>query len=289
MVALPYTAATGMSQIAPATLEGWYALHQVFALDWPGFRALAAPRRRDVAEQAEALWSGLAGTAAGGGWSAAFRLAGGGADWLFVHFRDSLDTLADVQRSVRDSALGEHLRLTYDYLSVTEAGLYHATAQAAREEGAGTDAFRQRLEAEAAAERGTEHVKTRLYPRVPEGMDYVSFYPMSKRRGEVHNWYALPVEERSRLMRDHGTTGRRYAGRIFQVITGSVGLDDWEWGVTLFARDPLEFKRIVTEMRYDEASTLYGDFGRFFTGIRIGPGEWPRLLGMEPNASGGPT
>jgi hydrogen peroxide-dependent heme synthase len=277
-----------MSQIAPATLEGWYALHQVYATDWGALRGLAAPGREDAAREARTLWEEIA-EGAGGGWSAPFRLAGGGADWLFVHFRPSLDALADVQRRIRDSALGERLRLEYDYLSVTEAGLYHATARAAAEEGAGTPAFRQRLEAEGAAERGTEHVKTRLYPRVPEGMRYVSFYPMSKRRGERHNWYALPVDERSRLMREHGMTGRTFAGRIFQVITGSVGLDDWEWGVTLFARDPLEFKRIVTEMRYDEASALYGEFGRFFTGIRFAPEEWPRLLGVEQNTPDGLT
>jgi chlorite dismutase len=81
-------------------------------------------------------------------------------------------------------------------------------------------------------------------------------------------------------MREHGLTGRRYAGRIFQVITGSIGLDDWEWGVTLFAHDPLDFKRIVTDMRFDEASALYGEFGRFFTGIRFAPGDWPEVLGV---------
>ena len=87
-------------------------------------------------------------------------------------------------------------------------------------------------------------------------------------------------------MRDHGLTGRRYAGKIFQVISGSVGLDDWEWGVTLFARDPLEFKRIVTEMRYDEASALYGEFGSFFTGIRITPADLPELVMSARVASG---
>jgi chlorite dismutase len=110
-------------------------------------------------------------------------------------------------------------------------------------------------------------------------MKYVSFYPMSKRRAVDQNWYALDVRERSRLMRDHGMTGRRYAGKVFQVITGSIGLDDWEWGVTLFARDPLDFKRLVTEMRFDEASAVYGEFGRFFTGIRFAPSDWGALLG----------
>ena len=270
-----------MPAIAPATLEGWYALHQVFSTDWTSLRALMRQHRAEIGQSAQALWSELAGGGEGddAGWSAAFRLVGGGGDWLFVHFRRTLEELADVQLRLRDSELGELLRLEYDYLSVTEAGLYHATAQAAAETTPGSPEFRARIEEAQAAELASPHVRSRLYPQVPEGMRYVSFYPMTKRRGEQHNWYRLPVEERSRLMREHGMTGRTFAGRVFQVITGSVGLDDWEWGVTLFARDPLEFKRIVTEMRYDEASALYGEFGRFFTGIRFAPGDWPGLLG----------
>jgi chlorite dismutase len=112
-------------------------------------------------------------------------------------------------------------------------------------------------------------------------MRYVTFYPMNKRREGADNWYVLPIEERNRLMRDHGMTGRRYAGRVKQIISGSVGLDDWEWGVTLFSRDPLEFKSIVTDMRYDEVSARYGEFGRFFTGIRLEPADWPRVLSLE--------
>jgi len=269
------------SQIAPATLEGWYALHQVFSTDWPALRGLMRQHRQEIGEAAQALWSTLAGGGEGaeGGWSAAFRLVGGGGDWLFVHFRPTLEELADVQLRLRDSELGELLRLEYDYVSVTEAGLYHATAQAAAEAQPGSEAFRARIDESKAAELASPHVRTRLFPQVPEGMRFVSFYPMTKRRAGDANWYTLPVDERSRLMREHGMTGRTFAGRVFQVITGSVGLDDWEWGVTLFARDPLEFKRIVTEMRYDEASALYGEFGRFFTGIRLAPDAWPGLLG----------
>jgi peroxiredoxin len=269
-----------MSQIAPATLEGWYALHQVFSTDWPALRARDAAHRLDVGEAACALFSDIA-QGEHGGWSAAFRVVGGGGDWMFVHFRPTLDELADVELRLRDHALGEMLRLEYDYLSVTEAGLYHATAEAAKEHEPGSAAFRASIDQACEAEAASAHVRTRLYPEVPEGMRYVSFYPMNKRRGEQSNWYRLPVDERSKLMREHGMTGRTFAGRIFQVITGSVGLDDWEWGVTLFARDPLEFKRIVTEMRYDEASALYGEFGRFFTGIRFAPAEWPALLGAQ--------
>jgi hydrogen peroxide-dependent heme synthase len=265
------------SQIAPATLEGWYALHQMFAMDWRA--AGQAWTERAFADAGGALFERL-NAGAGEGWSEPVRLVGaGGADWMFVHFRASLEELAEVGRIVATSPLAAYLTLDFEYLSVTEAGLYHATAQAAKEAEPGSEEFKRLLSEASAAEAASAHVKSRLYPRPPEAMRYVSFYPMSKRRGETSNWYALGVAERSLLMREHGLTGRRYAGRIFQVITGSVGLDDWEWGVTLFARDPLDFKRIVTEMRYDEASALYGEFGRFFTGIRFAPDGWGAMVG----------
>jgi chlorite dismutase len=89
---------------------------------------------------------------------------------------------------------------------------------------------------------------------------------MSKRRQAGQNWYTLSLEERSRLMQSHGMTGRRYAGRVQQVITGAIGLDAWEWGVTLFAKDPLDFKKLVTDMRFDEVSAKYAEFGEFFVG-----------------------
>jgi hydrogen peroxide-dependent heme synthase len=267
-----------MAALPPATLEGWYALHQAFSLDWPALRALPAAEREALAAAASDVLAEPA-TPEEGGWSAAFRLVAGGADLLLVHFRPTLEELGRVELRLRRSPLAELLRLQYDYLSVTEAGLYHATAETAAEARPGSEEFARRLAERAAEEAASAHIRTRLYPQVPEGMRYVSFYPMSKRRTHPDNWYTLPIEERNRLMREHGLTGRRFAGRIFQVITGSVGLDDWEWGVTLFARDPLEFKRIVTEMRYDEASARYGEFGRFFTGVRMGREEWPAFLG----------
>ena len=265
------------SQLAPATLEGWFALHQMFAVDWAAVREGVADA---LAADAAALFERL-GADAREGWSEAARLVGaGGPDLMVIHFRLSLEELAEVQRVVASSPIAKYLTLTFEYLSVTEAGLYHATADAAREHDPASEEFRRRIEEVSAAEAASAHVKSRLYPQVPEGMRYVSFYPMSKRRaGEGQNWYALDVRERSRLMRDHGMIGRKYAGRIFQVITGSIGLDDWEWGVTLFGRDALDFKRLVTEMRFDEASAVYGEFGRFFTGIRFAPEGWRALLG----------
>ncbi len=274
-----------MAALPPATLEGWYTLHQMFSLDWRGLADLGEGGARSVLREFSILLDELA-TPANGGWSAAFQLVGGGADLMLLHFRSSLEELGQIEMRVNGSSLGSVMDLEQDYLSVTEAGLYYATAQMAAEAEPGSPEFAAGLQERADAEAASPHVKTRLYPEIPDGMKYLSFYPMSKRRTHPNNWYGLPVEERSRLMRDHGLTGRRYAGKIFQVISGSVGLDDWEWGVTLFARDPLEFKRIVTEMRYDEASTLYGEFGSFFTGIRITPSDLPELVLSARTGSG---
>jgi chlorite dismutase len=113
-----------------------------------------------------------------------------------------------------------------------------------------------------------ERLRPRLYPQLPpEGMPAVCFYPMSKRRNVDQNWYGQPYEERERLMIEHGSTGRTFAGRVVQLVTGSTGLDDYEWGVTLFARHPDDLKECVYTMRFDEASATYAEFGPFFTGL----------------------
>lgn len=121
---------------------------------------------------------------------------------------------------------------------------------------------------EYAAGMPEERTRPRLYPQLPPASKPAwCFYPMSKRRGEGHNWYALPYEERYSLMRGHGALGHRYAGRVLQLITGSTGVDDWEWGVTLFATRPDDLKDVVYTMRFDEASSHYAEFGPFFTGM----------------------
>jgi chlorite dismutase len=113
-----------------------------------------------------------------------------------------------------------------------------------------------------------EMLQARLYPKLPpEGKRAFCFYPMSKRRGEGHNWYALAFDEREALMRGHGATGRTFRGRVLQLITGSTGLDDYEWGVTLFAVRPDDLKDVVYTMRFDEASAHYADFGPFYVGL----------------------
>jgi chlorite dismutase len=121
---------------------------------------------------------------------------------------------------------------------------------------------------------------SRLWPKIPE-RGYLCFYPMNKRRAGADNWYMLPLEERQRLMHDHGMIGRRYAGQVNQVISGSIGFDDWEWGVDLFADDPLVFKKLVYEMRFDESSARYAEFGPFHFGIRLAPAELGRVMGTN--------
>ena len=116
-----------------------------------------------------------------------------------------------------------------------------------------------------------ERLRSRLFPQLPpDGMRAFCFYPMSKRRGEAHNWYALPYAEREALMLGHGRVGREFAGRVVQLITGSAGLDDYEWGVSLFAVGPDDLKDVVYTMRFDEASARYAEFGPFYTGVVAG-------------------
>jgi len=266
--------------VPPAlTLEGWYAHHQLFTIDRAALRATSPDERAERADALRATLERLA-TPADGGWTAPVQLVGSAADLMLVQFRPTLDALGTAQRDVLATPLVDALRRTYDFLSATEAGTYALAVRAAKETAArggtvGDAEYHERLAAMLEEERASAHVQKRLYPPAPTAaMPYVCFYPMSKKREAGQNWYALTLEERSRLMWEHGKTGRRYAGKVFQVVTGAVGLDAWEWGVTLFSADPLEFKRIVTEMRFDEVSAKYGEFGAFYVGRVVSPAEW---------------
>jgi chlorite dismutase len=233
--------------LPPETLEGWYALHQIYTFGMKqADTVVASPQLVGSAEE---------------GWSAAVRLIGSTSDLMIVHFRPTLDAIGQAQTEFAAKADDAGLVLDYSFLSVTEAGLYHITAKHAGDPAA--------LAEKIAAEKDSEHVRKRLYPPLPAAMPYVCFYPMSKKRDTGQNWYTLSLEERSRLMYSHGMTGRRYAGRVQQIITGSIGFENWEWGVTLFAKDPLDIKKLVTDMRFDEVSAKYAEFGDFFMGKQL--------------------
>jgi chlorite dismutase len=266
----------------PETAEGWYAFHQILAVDRATLRALPDDERSRLCDEAEEALTAAASPSEGG-WSAVVPLVGSRADVMVLHFRPAFDAIGEVQRTLARTALFDHLRTVYAFLSVTEAGLYHASAQLAaaaeaRGGSVGDEQHREAMRARVESERATPHVQRRLFPARPAELPYVCFYPMSKRRAVGQNWYALPLEERSRLMYAHGMTGRSYAGRVLQVITGAIGLDAWEWGVTLFAADPLVFKKIVTDMRFDEVSAQYAEFGDFFVGKFEDPGAWLKGL-----------
>jgi hydrogen peroxide-dependent heme synthase len=199
---------------------------------------------------------------------------------MLVHFRRGFEALQAAQLEVARGPLAPFLEPTTSYVSVVELGMYEMTAQIHSRLGgqglkAGSPEFESAFDAEMDEQR--RRVLGRLFLPVPPRR-YVCFYPMNKRRGETRNWYAVPVEERGRMMRDHGVIGRHYAGAVTQIISGSIGFDDWEWGVDLFADDPVVFKKLIYEMRFDEASAWYAEFGPFYTGLQFSPEELKHFL-----------
>lgn len=246
---------------APETVEGWYALHQVFRSTRPSaddddeVLGISTDRRDPYPE----------------GWTGMVSLIGSRGHLMMIHFYPTLERIQEAEGAMFKLASEMDLELIYSFLSVTEAGLYHITAQLAadaeqRGGSVGDEIYLAEMANRGRAEKESDHIRRRLYPPPPANEAYVCFYPMSKRREVGQNWYTLSLEERSRLMQSHGMTGRRYAGRVQQVITGAIGFDAWEWGVTLFAKDPLDFKKLVTDMRFDEVSAKYAEFGEFFVG-----------------------
>jgi len=265
----------------PETLEGWSVLHQMYRIRWEGWRALSDGERK---ERASATVAALKAMPRGeDGATALTTMLGHKADLMLVHFRRDFDALQQAQLAVSRLAVAPWLEPTTSYVSVVELGMYEMTAQiharlADKGLARGSDEFEKAFDAEMEEQR--RRVMGRLFQEVP-ARRHVCFYPMNKRRGEAKNWYAVPVEERARMMRDHGVIGRHYAGAVTQIISGSIGFDDWEWGVDLFADDPLVFKKLIYEMRFDEASAWYAEFGPFYVGLQFTMDELPRYLEGE--------
>jgi chlorite dismutase len=261
----------------PETLEGWSVLHQMFRVRWTEWRGLDGHDRRERAAESERVLASMTGD---GGATAATTLLGHKGDLMLVHFRRDFDGLQAAQLAVAGWPIAPYLEPTTSYVSIVELGMYEMTAQIHARLGGkgltpGTGEFEFAFDAEMAEQR--KRVEGRLFQAVPPRR-HVCFYPMNKRRGETRNWYAVPVEERARMMRDHGVIGRHYAGAVTQIISGSIGFDDWEWGVDLFADDPVVFKKLIYEMRFDEASSWYAEFGPFYTGLQFSPEELSRFL-----------
>ena len=260
---------------APDTLEGWYVLHDILAMDWPRWNDTSAAERDDIVAEVVGLLERQEQPT--DGHSACFSLLTQKGDLAFMHYRRDLEGLRSAEIELRRTRFYAFLTPTYSYLSVVELGTYELRPWATRMlDKRGLDPGAPEYD-EMLHKQTMEAAQDRLFLAVPSGR-YICFYPMSKRRGEQVNWYALSAKERAAYMRGHGMIGRKYAGRVVQVISGSVGLDDWEWGVTLFADDPLVFKKLIYEMRFDGASSHFALFGPFYVGMRTRPSDLPGVL-----------
>ncbi len=266
----------------PLTLEGAAVLHQMYRLRWPEWRTRAAIERQYAVSGFAALFAPLEQT----GSSAMYSLYGHKGDLMFVHFRPDFAALKQAESAMAKLRLNDFLEPTTSYVSVVELGLYESTGktyQDLAQRGVEPHSEQWTAGIKDVVARQSEAMKPRLWPEVPKTR-YACFYPMDRKRGEQKNWYMLPLAERQRQMHEHGLVGRRYAGQVKQIISGSIGFDDWEWGVDLFADDPLVFKKLIYEMRFDEVSADYALFGSFYFGMRcpaedllpLLSGEWPK-------------
>ncbi len=243
---------------AVKTLEGWYSLHDFRTIDWTAWKAASEAEQKQALDELLSLiadWKGVEEQKQGS--SAIYSIVGQKADLVFMHLRPTLQELNALETAFNKTLFAEFTLPAYSYVSVVELSNY------VEQPGVDPDT--------------DPYIQSRLKPILP-GKQHICFYPMNKRRQGNDNWYMLPVDERREMMRSHGLIGRKYAEQVKQIITGSIGLDDWEWGVTLFADDPIHFKKIVTEMRFDEVSARFGEFGSFYVGNLLAPENIPALL-----------
>lgn len=243
---------------AAQTLEGWYVLHDLRSIDWKAWNAANAEEKdaaRNELFKLVAEWQAVEERKEGS--LALYSVVGQKADLIFMHLRETLEELNAIENDFNRSAFGRFTRKEYSYVSVVELSNYMSPP--------GVDPMQ------------VPEIVARLKPILPKS-NHICFYPMNKKRELQDNWYMLPMDERKTLMRSHGMIGRGYAGKVKQVISGSVGFDDWEWGVTLFADDALQFKKLVYEMRFDEVSARYGEFGSFYVGNLLNNDSLSQLL-----------
>ncbi|MFC4558122.1 hydrogen peroxide-dependent heme synthase [Virgibacillus kekensis] len=235
-----------MAAEAVETMDGWYCLHDLRTIDWTAWKQASSEERQAAVQEFKGLlskWEEV--EAAENGSHVLYKVVGQKADLMFMFLRPTMNELTDIETEFNKSKFAEYLAPAHSYVSVVELSKY-----------------------------GPQHSEDdprtleRLKPILPK-WEHMCFYPMDKRREGEENWYSLEFKTRAKLLYEHSKTGRKYAGKIKQIITGSFGFDDWEWGVTLFAHDVLQIKKIVYEMRFDEVSAKYGEFGEFFVGNHL--------------------
>jgi len=263
----------------PESLEGWWILHRMYAFDRRAFGGLTSKKCRRVTSAALEAFGSLESENGDVGLA---QLVGHKGNLMVTVYARAFDGLVHAQTAIDRLELANFLSPRDSFTSVLELGLYDATAKIHQELEARdlkphsqewSDAFDAKLKEQ---ERNPRNAG-RLWAKVPQRR-YICFYPMDKKRGEVVNWYTLPYQERARLMLEHGKIGRTFTGLVTQVISGAIGYDDWEWGVDLYADDPLVFKKLIYEMRFDEASAKYAQFGRFYSGVQFSLDQLPVFL-----------
>ena len=253
--------------------QGIHVMHLFYRIDRVRWSQLNAGESTKALAALEAL------CAANGAPShpriASYAGIGGKADLGFILYAAELGHVAQMHRSLEKCFPPGAVEKVYSFLSVTELSEYGTTDEDNRQLliqqeklEPESEAFKKRL-AEL-TKRRQEYEKYRLYPEMPD-WEVMGFYPMNKRRQGQDNWYLLDFPTRKKLMGGHARVGRKFAGRVSQLITGSTGIDDWEWGVTLMAHQIDALKQIVYEMRFDEVSARYGEFGPFFINLRLAP------------------
>ncbi|WP_010287148.1 hydrogen peroxide-dependent heme synthase [Kurthia massiliensis] len=251
---------------AAQTLDGWYVLHDFRAINWPMWKQTDEAFRKQATDEFIAFLAELnKADEAKTGSHAFYSITGQKADFVLMTLRETMEELNEIETKFAKLAIADFTIPTYSYVSVVELSNYLAKAKAGDEPA--QDPYQN------------EHVRARLYPELPR-WEHFCFYPMDKRREKGANWYMLEMEARQAMMRSHGMIGRSYAGKVKQIISGSIGFDDHEWGVTLFAHDVLQFKKLIYEMRFDEVSARYADFGEFFVGHLLDDDKLRKLLAL---------
>ena len=265
-----------LEPVTPGT--GWGVLHLVLKVDHAVVPELPAGAAKEFAAVLERGQERIQ--------LHAFSVLGHKGDVLLMALHHDLTELRALQTEVSATSAAPALTLSTSYLSLTEGSAYTETPEQYRETMAEKGVSGEELErrVEQFAERMEAYTESKLHPRMPDDWALLCFYPMSHRRIGEDNWYALPYEERKRLMGEHGRSGRAYTGRVLQLVTASTGLDDWEYGVSLFAHDLTDVKSIVSTMRYDEASVRYAEFGPFVIGVRRSPAELVSEIGLDRGA-----
>ncbi len=255
----------------PESLDSWWILHRMFAFDRLGWDLLPKEDRQEIVREAEKAFASLKNNDSTDIGFA--QMIGHKADLMLTHYSKTYEGLAHAQTVVDKIRLSEYLTPALSYVSVLELGLYDATGKihaslAEQNLKPNSQEWVQAFDEMLQAQAQVPHNAGRLWARIPQRR-FVCFYPMDKKRGEGVNWYMLPFGERAALMLEHGKIGRTYHGLVTQVISGSIGFDDFEWGVDLYADDPIVFKKLIYEMRFDEASAKYGHFGDFYSGVQF--------------------